>query len=119
VLWFSLQGLSETFLILRRIQRDIVISVLRSSYYVPALVVRFESRVNFLDRFSKHTLISNFMKICPVGVEFFHAGGRRTDGYDEANSRFTSFFESALKKMVPKDLEYSFYERDVFLKIAI
>ena len=32
--------------------------------------------------------ISNFVKICPVGAEFFHA-----DGHDGANSRFAKFCE--------------------------
>jgi hypothetical protein len=30
----------------------------------------------FLDRASKNTQISNFMKIRPVGADMFHAGGR-------------------------------------------
>ena len=30
--------------------------------------------MNFLDIFSKNTEISNFMKICPVGAEFFPYG---------------------------------------------
>ena len=34
--------------------------------------------LNFLDRFSMKTEISNFMKIRPVGAEIFHAE-RRTD----------------------------------------
>jgi hypothetical protein len=38
---FSLQLLSETFLILRRIQRDIVINVKTSSRKVPVIIVRF------------------------------------------------------------------------------
>jgi len=33
----------------------------------------------FLHRFSKNTYITNFMEICPVGAEFFHAYGRKTD----------------------------------------
>ena len=33
--------LSETFLILRRIQRDIIVNVLRSSCKVPVILVRF------------------------------------------------------------------------------
>ena len=34
------------------------------------------------------------MKILPVGAELFHADGW-TDQYDEANSRFSLFFECA------------------------
>ena len=33
-------------------------------------------KLEFLGRLSKNTQISNFMKIRPVGAEFFHAGGR-------------------------------------------
>jgi hypothetical protein len=36
--------------------------------------------------------IPNFMKIRPVGAEFFHA---ETDGHVEANSRFSQFCERA------------------------
>jgi hypothetical protein len=46
--------------------------------------------LNFLDRFSK-ILESNFMKICPVGVELFHADrqtDRQTDMHEEANNGF-------------------------------
>ena len=43
---------------------------------------------NFLDKFSKNTLITNFMKIRPVVTELFSAD-RRTD--DEANIRFSHF----------------------------
>jgi len=34
------------------------------------------------------------MKICPVEAELLHANGQ-TDRYDEANSRFSQFCESA------------------------
>jgi hypothetical protein len=34
-------NLSETFLILRRIQRDVIVHVHRSSYKVPAILVSF------------------------------------------------------------------------------
>jgi len=49
-----------------------------------------------LDRFSKSTQISNFMKIRRVGAELFHADGR-TDKHDEANSCFSQFCESVKK----------------------
>jgi hypothetical protein len=32
--------------------------------------------LNFLDVFSKNIQVSDFMKISPVGTEFFHAGGQ-------------------------------------------
>jgi hypothetical protein len=52
--------------------------------------------MNFLDRFSKNIRISNIMKIHPVGAELFHADGQTDkDRHDEANSRFSQFFESA------------------------
>jgi len=42
---------------------------------------------NFLDRLSKYTQITNFMKTHSYGAELFHAEGRK-DRYDAANSRF-------------------------------
>ena len=41
VFWFSLQRLSETFLIPRRIERDMIKNVYRPSCKVPVIVVRF------------------------------------------------------------------------------
>jgi hypothetical protein len=56
---FSL--LSETFLIPRRIQREMTINVHRSSCEVPVILDRSESNLNFLNRFSKNPQISNFI----------------------------------------------------------
>jgi len=97
VFWFSLQLLSETFLILRRTQRDIIINVRRYSCKVPVIVVRFSRNLNFLDRFSKKKIqISNFMKIRPVRTELVHSDGRR-DGHNEANCHFSTFANAPKK----------------------
>jgi hypothetical protein len=70
--------LFETFLVLRRIERDIVINVLRSSHTAPIILVRFEQNLNYLHKFLKCIKIQNFMNISSVGAGSFHAD-RRTD----------------------------------------
>jgi len=61
----------------------------------------FIETLNFLDRFSKNTQISNFVKKnLPVGAELFHAEGqtdRETGRYDEANGSFSQNCERANK----------------------
>jgi hypothetical protein len=51
-------------------------------------------KLDFLRGISKNSQISNFIKIRPMEAELFHTDGR-TDGYDEANSHFLQFYESA------------------------
>ena len=53
VFWFSLQLLSETFLTLRRIQRDMFINVHTSPCNVPVLLVKYLFKFDFLHRFLK------------------------------------------------------------------
>jgi len=83
---------SETLLTLRRIRRDIIITVHRSSCEVPPFFLPHchETRV-FSTDFQKNTRIPNFMKIRPVGTELFHAD--KPDRHDEANSRFSKVCE--------------------------
>ena len=62
VFLFFLQLLSETFLILRSTEWDIIINVHRSPWKVPVVViVRFYWNSNFLDILFKNTQLSNFI----------------------------------------------------------
>ena len=54
VFWFSLQLLFETFLILRRIQRDIVINVKTYSCKVPVIITGFNEIWTFSTKFRKN-----------------------------------------------------------------
>jgi hypothetical protein len=68
--FFSTIFSSKTFLILRRIQRDIITDVKTSLRKVAFIPVGFEWDLNLLNRFTKKTQI---IKIRPVGDELFHA----------------------------------------------
>ena len=95
---FSLNTLSKKFLILINIQRLNVINV-KSSCKVPVVLVRFELNFKFFDRFSKKKAqISNFMKILPVGAEFF----MRTDGQTDMKQKVAfRNFENAPNNTIP------------------
>jgi hypothetical protein len=51
--------------------------------------------LNFHDRFSKNTPISNVMKICPAGAELFLADGR-TDGWTDGQTDMTKLIVALL-----------------------
>jgi len=82
-------------LFLRRTERDVIKYMCWSSCKVLIILVRLV-KFEFLDRFSKNTRISNFMKIRPMGTELFHAD-RRTNRHDKTNSRFSHLCEERLK----------------------
>ena len=81
---FSVQLLSETFLVLRTTERHTNRTVYRSARKVPFVVVRFNLNLNLLYGFSENTKISNFTKTRSVAIELFHAN-LRTDRHDEAH----------------------------------
>ena len=105
VLWVSLQILSETIFILRTIQLDIVVNMHKSSCKVAVIIVRFERKFCFIDRFSKNCQTWNFMKIHLLGAELFDADGQ-VDRHAKGNSRFLKFRECSWKSSgtLPKPL---------------
>jgi hypothetical protein len=52
----------------------------------PLFLADINETWNYLDRFSKNTQISNFIKMRPVGAELFNEDGR-TGRHDKGNSR--------------------------------
>ena len=50
-------------------------NVHKSSCNVPRIFDRDEWDMNFVDRDSKNTQVSNFMKICPEGTKVFYEDG--------------------------------------------
>ena len=84
VFWFSLQLLSETFLILRRIQRDTVRNVRMCSVRYPLFLSVFRETWIFSTGFRKKKYQIYWKS---VGTELFDAD-RRMDRHYKANSRF-------------------------------
>jgi hypothetical protein len=73
--------------------------------------------LEFLDRFSKNTEIPNFMKIRPVGAEFFHAGGRM-EGQTDITRLIVVFrnFANALKspeKSLKDEIKYLYMKKNL------
>ena len=82
VFWFARQLLSETFLILKRTEWDMIINVYCSSRH-PLFLSDFNEPCLILTYFGK-ILIYQFHENLSSGSEFFHAGGQ-TDRSNFAN----------------------------------
>jgi len=74
--WFSLQLLYQTFLILRRNERDMIKGIHWSSCKSSVILVGFSRKMNFLNRFSKNSQVTNFMKIRSVWSEVLPYEGK-------------------------------------------
>jgi hypothetical protein len=100
MLWFSLQVLCETFLILRRTERDVIKMVYWSLCKLLVILVRFLWKLNFLDSFSKNIPIG--YQISWKRVEWVPSSmraDRRADGHDETISPFSQFCKRAHKPL--------------------
>ena len=87
VLLFCLQSFSDTFLILRRIQRDIIINVRRYSSEVPVILGRFSWYLNILYGFSeKNSQMLIFIKILSTRVESFMRKDNQTEGQTDGQT---------------------------------
>jgi hypothetical protein len=71
--------LSETFVILRRIHRDIIIYLGRSPRKLTVILVYFNDSWIFSTDFFKKPQILNFMKLLAVGA-VVHRTDKKTDG---------------------------------------
>jgi hypothetical protein len=85
VFWFSLQRSSETFLIPRRNERDMIKIVYCSSVFSD-FNETFQQIFEKSSNIKFHELPSSGSRVVPCG---------RTDRHDEANSRFSQFCERA------------------------
>ena len=104
-LFFS-TNLSETFLILRRIQQDII-NVQTSPCKAAVILVRLQWNLIFSTDFRKNTQTSNFMIIRPVAIELFHTYGRarrRTDRLTDTMKLIVAFRNFA---NAPKNAQFT------------
>ena len=97
--WLSLQHLSETLLILSKIQRDIVTNAHRYSNKVPVILVKSLMKLNFSRDFRK--ILKYQMSRNCVQWELSYSTGTdgRTDGDTHTTKLTVSFFFFAILRM--------------------
>jgi hypothetical protein len=89
VLRFSM-SFALKFLMLRRIEQDMIKNVYYASCKVSVILFRSSGNLIFLDIFSKNIQIQNFIKIRPVRAELFHAD-ERTGGHKIMTTLIVAF----------------------------
>ena len=87
---------SETFLIVRKIKRDIIINIRKFSREVPVIFVRFLFKLELSRQIFENFLIPNYMKIRPVKPRC----SLRADGWTDTTKLTVAFriFAIAPKK---------------------
>jgi hypothetical protein len=111
---FSVQSLSETFLILRRTERDMFKNTYQSYCKEPVIPAGFQGNFNFLHKFSKNTQVSYFMYIRLVGSELIHAHGR-TD-MTKLIVAFSNFASAPQNGTLPGNTELGVRSLQIFIK---
>jgi hypothetical protein len=107
VSWSQLQTLSETFLVVRKIQRAIVINVQTSECKIRVIVADLNETWIFSIDFGKIS-----WKALQVGAKPFHADGD-TDRHDDANSTFAVALKALEKSTLILTIQI-FYRIHVF-----
>ena len=101
VFWFYLRLLFEIFLILRKTQWDIITNEIKSSCKLPIILVGFSWNLNLSADFrkKKKKLKHRFIKIRPVGAEFFYSDAQTDSSHTEMTKLRVAFrnFANALK----------------------
>jgi hypothetical protein len=88
-----LKLLPDTFLILRVIQRDIIINVRTSSWKVSSYSCQILTKLVFSRQVFEKSSDMKLRQNPPSGSRVIPCG--QTDGHDKANSRFSQFCERA------------------------
>jgi hypothetical protein len=96
VFWFSLQLISETFIILRN-ERDIIINIPRCSCRVPVILVRFNKKWIVYKHFRRVLEYQISWKSVQWEQRCSMRSYRRAEKHHKFNSRFSKFQERAQK----------------------
>ena len=105
----------ETFLILRRNDRDMTKNVYWASCKVPFILVRFQRNLGFLDRFFRKSSNIKFHENPSTGNRVLP--WERTTRH-EANSRFSQFYEKRLKIKYSWNLCYGWAYGEVWRNLT-